>query len=311
MNRLTALLVGLTLATPLATSCGGDPVDEFRDAAPSAQGINLEMRSGKGQALVGDPALMPGVTRLAVGYVNGGVALTLGVVAHVVTTRPSKVEQNKVVWGPATRPLWTDEFRMTMTRDTSGYHYVVEGRAKGSTSEADFATVLTGTHKFGNGSTPGEGDFILDWTAAQELAGPPAHVGQAHVKYTNLVNQKVTLAIDFKQVGEAKGTVRTDSTYAFSQVEQGEGSFEFIADTNYATRTVALERLSVKSRWLWSGAGRSDVTGSGGDLAAPFRFSECWDTAFDRTHYNDTLGLFPTEGLESDCAFTGSSYSSL
>ena len=146
---------------------------------------------------------------------------------------------------------------------------------------------------------------------AQQLAAPPAHVGQIHVSYTHLAGQQVTVNIVFSQVGDARGSARTDSTYAFSQIENGEGSFEFVVDTNYVTRSAALERLSVKSRWMWNGSGRSDVTGNGGDLTAPFRFSECWDTSFARTYYGDTLGLFPTEGQESDCAFTAPSFSSL
>src|SRR5512141_2019807 len=108
MRRLLGLAVGITMLIPAAMSCGGDPVDEFRQAAPSAQGLNVKMVNGKGQGLDGDPALMPGVTRLVTGYVNGGVAWVLGSVAVVVASPPSKIEPNRVTWGPLTRPLWTD-----------------------------------------------------------------------------------------------------------------------------------------------------------------------------------------------------------
>ena len=298
------LLLALGLAA--VTSCG-NPLDEFRDAAPSAQGIEVKMRPPKGQALVGDPAVMPGVTAATAFIVNGSVALTLGTIASVVATEPSKVGADEVTWGPVTRPLWNNEFKMTMTRSATGFNYVVWGRSKKSTG--DFVQFMTGTHR--PGSSQATGEFVMDWTAMQQLADAPGSVGTADVAYTRTSHGDLTLDIKFNQTGNPKGTTRTDSRYGFSQVEGGEGALEFIVDTNYDTRSPALERLSIKSRWKWDGSGRADAIGSGGDLTAPFRFTECWDEVHDRTHYGDTLGVFPTEGDPSACVYQDASYSTL
>lgn len=291
----------------IATSCG-DPIDEFRDAAPSSQGISIKMRPAKGQALVGDPALMPGVTAATAFVVNGTVALTLGTIAGVVASQPAKRSANEVSWGPYTRPLWNNEFKMTMTRSAKGFDYVVWGRSK-KNPNGEWTQFMTGNHV--PGVSQASGTFVMDWTAMQALADPPNTVGQGEVAYTRNNKGDVTLDIKFKQTGNPNETKRTDSRYGFAQVEGGEGFLEFVVDTNYDTKSPALERLSIKSRWKWDGSGRADAIGSGGDLAAPFRFTECWDNVHDRTHYGDTLGVFPTEGELSSCVYQDESYSAL
>ena len=83
--------------------CGGNSVEEFRDAAPSSLGIDIAMRRAKGDGLVGDPALMPGVTALTAFLVNGSVALVLGRVGEVVATEPQQLTANAAEWGPVSK----------------------------------------------------------------------------------------------------------------------------------------------------------------------------------------------------------------
>ncbi|MEW6430500.1 MAG: hypothetical protein AB1730_03230 [Myxococcota bacterium] len=299
----TRILISAVLV--LAISACDDPVDEFRDAAPSAQGIDIKMRGAKGQALVGDPALMPGVTALATFAVNAHVAVILGTVAYGVSTKPASATRDRVEWRDVTRPLWKDVFNLTMTRTANGFEYVVEGKPK---SGGTYVQFMTGVHRPGLSQATGE--FTMDFAAMQGLASPPNTVGSATVKYTR-TGKDITVDIAFHQTGKPNGTERVDSRYAFSQVEGGEGFFEFVVDSDYDKASPALERLTVKSRWHWDGDGRSDVIGSGGDLSGPFTFSECWDNALNRTYYGDTLGLFPTEGAETDCTYGEASYSRL
>jgi len=301
--RTVLLLAVLAVSTACSST-----LDEFRDAAPSSQGISVQMRPMKGQALVGDPALMPGVTGATAFVVNGTVGLTLGTIASVVATHPAQVSEDSVTWGPVTRPLWANEFKMTMTRGAGGFDYVVWGRSKRDPS-GPFVQFMTGHHT--PGFSQASGQFVMDWTAMQALADPPRTVGQGEVSYTRNSRGDLTLDIRFLQTGKPEEATRTDSRYGFAQVEGGDGFLEYVIDTNYATMSSALERLAIKSRWRWDGSGRADAVGSGGDLAAPFRFTECWDTAHDRTHYGDTLGLFPPEGDASACAFQDAAYSGL
>lgn len=296
----------VVVALVVMMGCGGNSVEEFREAAPSSLGIDIVMRKGKGDGLVGDPALMPGVTGLAAFLVNGSVGLVLGTVATVVATEPKKLTATSADWGPVSKPLWKNEFTLSMTRVGTEYTYEGKGRPRAG---GDFTSVITGTHKLT--ATGSEGTFTLDYEGLQKLADPPNTVGKAIVTYTRTRAGDLTLAIDFVQTGAPNSTVRTDSRYTFSQVENGEGHLEFVVDSNYVTTTAAHERLSIKSRWNWDGSGRSDVIGSKGDLSTPAQFTECWDSAHARTYYGDTLQLFPTEGRESDCVFTVASFSRL
>lgn len=301
-TRWTMRSVAVVLVAMM--SCGGNAVDEFREAAPSSLGIDIAMRKGKGDALVGDPALMPGVTALAAFLVNGSVALVLGRVGEVVATNPKQLTQNAAEWGPVSKPLWKDEYKLSMTRVGSEYTYEGFGRPR---SGGDFTSVITGTHKLT--ATGSEGSFTLDYDGLAKLTNPPNTVGKAVVTYTRSRQGDLELTIDFIQTGSPNDTKRTNSKYTFSQVEGGEGHLEFVVDSNYVTTSAAEERLSIKSRWKWDGSGRADVIGSSGDLTTPVQFTECWDDAHARTYYNDTLQLFPTEGVESDCAFNVASFS--
>jgi hypothetical protein len=302
-NKAMRAVVGVLV---MMMGCGGNSVDEFREAAPSSLGIDIAMRKAKTDPLVGDPALMPGVTALAAWAVNGNVALVLGTVATVVATEPAKLTATSAEWGPVSKPLWKNEFTLSMTRVGSEYTYEGKGRPR---SGGDFTHVISGTHKLT--ATGSEGSFTLDYEGMQKLAEPPGTVGKAVVNYTRTRAGDLTLEINFVQTGAPNSTVRTDSKYTFSQVENGEGHLEFVVNSNYVTTTAAEERLSIMSRWNWDGSGRADIIGSKGDLAAPVQFTECWDTSHDRTYYNDTLQLFPTEGKDSDCVFTVASFSRL
>jgi len=78
--------------------------------------------------------------------------------------------------------------------------------------------------------------------------------------------------------------------------------------------SAAKETLTIKSRWLESGAGRSDVELTGGDLGEESATAnECWDTSFASRYLRASYALPQVRyGIEaSDCAFTTADYSSL
>ena len=79
----------------------------------------------------------------------------------------------------------------------------------------------------------------------------------------------------------------------------------------------ALEKLLMRSRWMADRRGRSDVKVSGGEVASElqaggFRDSfvtgaQCWSDGFKTVFQAATpaaLGIPPTQGMETDCAFT-------
>lgn len=293
MNKLPFLSAALVV-----TACG-NPLQDFRDAAPSNQGIEVSLPKGSTakQGLNDEtvkPAVMPGVTLLATVVVNGGVGLTLLVVAAIVQEEPVELTADHAEWGPLTQPLWKHEFRLKMDRLKEGrFSYVMDRRLKGSTNDADYETVLTGEHHV-TGAKTGDGSFTI-----QDLEKK----SHADVTYARNMNQDLDVKVGFRGA--------TPADYAFSQLNDGDGSMEFIVASNFVTTSIKDETLTVKSRWHNDGTGRADVTGTGGDISNEVRFTECWDAQFNRSYYHDTLSLFPTEGAASACTFTAASYSGL
>ena len=94
--------------------------------------------------------------------------------------------------------------------------------------------------------------------------------------------------------------------YFYDENEDGSGDFQFAIDANFEdSETPANESALIRSRWLATGAGRSDAMLSGGDLAdVEVSASECWDETFRRVYYSDSAEWQPTEGDASECAFS-------
>src|SRR5262249_26039208 len=103
-----------------------------------------------------------------------------------VHTEPSSVQDGVATWGPYTDALEPVTYRFRVTRVADGeYDYVLEGRPKASTSDADYQNVLVG-HGFGkHHAQHGEGDFTVDLGLPREL-DPFAHQndsGTVHVTH--------------------------------------------------------------------------------------------------------------------------------
>ncbi len=69
----------------------------------------------------------------------------------------------------------------------------------------------------------------------------------------------------------------------------------------------------VKSRWLWSGAGRSDVSLVPTNLNLTYTVSECWDVSYLSVYKSTPLSTKAEDnyGKQSDCAFPTAMYSDL
>jgi hypothetical protein len=79
--------------------------------------------------------------------------------------------------------------------------------------------------------------------------------------------------------------------------------FSFVGDIDEDGS--AWEDARIRSRWQADGAGRADVTATGGDLGtSSASFSQCWNTQF-RTVYEDftVLSGGAAAGDEGLCAF--------
>jgi hypothetical protein len=91
--------------------------------------------------------------------------------------------------------------------------------------------------------------------------------------------------------------------YAYNETAGGGGDMLFNIEGN-AGGTAANEKITLRSRWQATGAGRADARLAGGDLGTVQAIaSECWDTSFKRVYYTDSVNFAPAEGVATSCAF--------
>lgn len=330
MKRIPILIAAVAVAT--AVGCGPKGAD-FRDGFPTADTVKLEVPGQSGQALGGETgqkrqevkgarsdfyALTRGVTA----GVNGGVGLVLGLVKAITDHPATTVNGNTAVWGPHTEDLSPNTWKLTVTRlSAQSYEYKLEGKDK-TLPDTAFVTVISGTHSPAldpNGDPMphfGAGTFTLDWDAAQTLPEHDANVGKAEVTYSRLdPSADITIDVVFTQVKDAETGALVDAAYKYRKHAQQGGEFEFSINKDVdddATRT-AIEHLTIRSRWLPSGAGRADVKATQGDLGSgSATANECWDTQFNSQYLTVSWDPSIAYGTEAtDCVFATADYSNL
>ena len=123
----------------------------------------------------------------------------------------------------------------------------------------------------------------------------------------------VNIGVTFTQVRDDDTGMLVDAMYDYVSTPGNGGSFDFKLIKNMITTTAALETITVHSRWMETGAGRSDVNFTGGDVpAAGATANECWDSNFLSVYMTNSYGdPAKTWGAESSCAFPAAVYSAL
>jgi len=323
LKKTLSLLASLSLAAcgaPIETVSFKDglPSKEIaRVDAPKSAQQRVDAMAGVGQQALGDVAGTWLVTGGTVLVVNGITLWTLGSLHFVAGFEPSSDDGNTAVWGPHTNEWERTTWKLTAVRTApNAFRYTLEAKAKG-TADTEYAPVITGSHTVAvddDGKALrgyGEGQFIIDYDKAARLPTQESKRGRATFRYTRpSETEATTVQVDLSEFsGDA--TRPTTASYRYSQVPGGEGSFEFSADANihwFDSTKTALERWSIKSRWLASGAGRADVRATGGDLTGPSTVSECWDTRFASTYLDGSDATQQKWGTASSCAYTSASY---
>jgi hypothetical protein len=260
----------------------------------------------------GRPAEWYATTRAVTVTVNS-VALAVGTLVKLVTDYPAtSVSQDSAVWGPWQGPLDPIEWKSHHhAHRPHQYQYIFEGRDKHNQNAA-FVTVLSGTHAPGLDAQGNEmegfgaGTFTLDWNARATLPQPDNNVGTANYTYDNLSPASVVgITAKFRQVKDDNQPGKlVDVDYAFVQNPGADGSMDFLYNVP-ANATTAGGLGKVRSRWLWSGAGRSDVVVTTTDSTLTYTLSECWDTSYLSIYKSVPLSTSATDnyGSESSCAF--------
>lgn len=312
----------LAAATTLALSACHGPAEDFRQGVPREEMVKLNVPQSSTSALEygqqqsglkGDHSGFYDLTRGSTVIINGGAVVVLGLVKAITDNPPTSLNGNTAVWGPHTDALSANTWKLTVNKTgAKTYSYALEGKAKTAPDSA-YVVVLSGTHTAGAVEGVGNGDFLLDWDKAQTLPEHDQNVGSAEFTYSRDASGKVAVSTHFSQVKDGDTGNRIDADYAYSTTPGQGGDFEFATVKNIdsdASRPAA-EHLTVKSRWLETGAGRSDAKATGGDLGSDVAMvNECWDTNFNSQYANFVYTSYHAGyGTEStDCAIQGASY---
>jgi hypothetical protein len=256
-----------------------------------------------------------GFTRAVRGGVNLVTAQVLGSVWALVHVEPTQVRDGEATWGPYTDALEPVTYRFRVTRVAQAeYDYVLEGRPKASKSDGEYRAVLTG-HGYGKRHQQhGQGDFLIDLSAAHDL-DPIAHQddsGSVHIVHDlprDIGDGGSGLPRTIVASVEPDPAVNRESYTVTSTAElDGTGSLHVDAKSDVDdSKATQLENVAVDSRWRADGAGRADIGIDGGDIPAdPGSVSavECWGADFARTFYSDSIGFEPTAGEASACVYT-------
>jgi hypothetical protein len=247
----------------------------------------------------------------------------LNLIEEITKHTPTSLTADVAVWGPYTDALSPTTWKLTVTKTADhAYSYKLEGKGKAEADSA-FKTVLSGSHRiavdaqgnrlrdFGNGS------LKLDWDAAQQLPEHDNNVGTVDIRYERPDAQAVAkVEADFRNVkdDERPGT-KVNADYRYTETPGAGGEFDFALAKNFDTdpNRPAIERLTIKSRWAQSGAGRADVKITGGDfIVASATVSECWDANFLSQYLEANWPLAPNYGAVSACGSLSTAlYSSL
>lgn len=308
------IVAALTLMT---AGCGLEKADTFRNGYPKSDAVTMKLPGSTGelrgdrtrQGLEGDIADTYKLTRGVTYVVNGGGAAVLLLVKTIGEQTPTTVTENKAVWGPHTDSLSPNTYKFTVTKNRDDdFSYALEAKAK-KEGDDQFRVILSGSH-VSTGKDLGSGTFLLDWDKIATLPEHDDNIGTMEYAYSRK-SKESDIKIDavFKGVLDRDTGKPLDVDYKYLATPGKGGNFEFKMVKDLV-KGGELERSSVKSRWEETGAGRSDLKISGGNLPIPeATFSECWDTNFASRYLVASFDANAGWGAASACAFQSPEYS--
>ncbi len=250
-------------------------------------------------------------TRQVRGGMNHATGDILGLVWLLANMEPTDVSDRQATWGPFTEDLSPVSYRFIVREDPKekgGYAYLLEGRPKASKSDSEWVTVLEGQGYGALNDKHGQGKFSLDMDAAHKL-DPIGSPDEGVLNITHeLPRQRDLKSLLEPRYIKAEMVKGAENWTAISRRQElGTGSLLVTAhaDVDDAKNT-KLEDVSIASQWKRGGAGRADVTMSGGDLPATVKVvsvTECWGEDFARAYYKDSVDFEPPVGDVSACVY--------
>jgi hypothetical protein len=298
-------LLAATCALGLVACIQQDEAPKDIDRAlPTADQVSIKLPETTARLIdqnaVGQLATWYVATRDVTRTFNGGSAWVLVLIHSIVQFPVTSVKGDTFTWGPWSQALDPAEYKLDVRAVGDGtFSYQLSGRSK-TQANAQFEVVIDGTADPRAGDDKGSGQFLIDFDAGRRVNPIDASdaKGSVDVRY-DLAQRHLDLTI--MSTDAAGKPVSAD--YAYNQAADGGGDMVFDVNTNIDGKP-ADETLTLRSRWLGTGAGRADARIAGGDLGTfQATASECWDTTFARVFYTDSGNFAPTEGVQTSCAF--------
>jgi hypothetical protein len=295
----TATACALSLVSCVKLDDNPTDPETIARAIPTANQVSIKLPETSARSL-GQLASWYVATRDVTRMFNGGSAWVLVMIHTIVQFPVTTVADDIMTWGPWSDALSPAEYKLEVTVVGDGtFAYTLSGRSKAETT-ARFEAVIDGTADPRAGELKGSGEFLIDFDAARRIN--PVDGGDAK----GSIDASYDLAarhLDLVLASSDALGQPVAASYAYNEAADGGGDmvFDIHGDVDGGA---ALESLTLRSRWLATGAGRADARIAGGDLGGvKATASECWSTAFKRVFYTDSIGFTPTEGAETACAF--------
>ncbi|MCE9574402.1 MAG: hypothetical protein K8W52_14740 [Deltaproteobacteria bacterium] len=315
MRTLRSLTIAAALTAIAATGCV-QPNDDLHPAArviPTSEQVAIKLPDKGTARTVGQLAPWYVATRNVTRTLNGGTAWVLVVVHAVVQFPPTETNGDTATWGPwDDGPLAPARYRLTVTALADGsYDWSLDGQNK-TNPGSGFISVVNGNAVPSVPEGEGTGHFSIDFDNGAIVN--PVDNGDARgtldVAYDLAAR---TLDIDAVSAEDRGGVlVPVQYHYTYGEAVDGSGNMTFATHGDTEDAGTAAEDGVVRSRWLATGAGRTDLRLSGGDLGAvQVTASECWDTSFRETYYTDSASYLPTEGDPASCVYADQDLPSL
>jgi hypothetical protein len=313
MKKTTALLA----AALVLAACGEvDPAEQFRDALPKSQAVQVgtpQAEGGTAGALsvrrdaLGDTPMLQSEYAVMSYYLaltmNTGVAWTLTLLQLVTAFPPSACDDAACTWGPWVDDDGLNRWMLVVTKVGDAYEYALSAQP-GSNATAPFVDILFGT-AYPVDRIHGSGTFTVDFDAQDALDHGPLWVkkdfGQLGVDYDNRTNVSVGAVFTNARNDDPQDPHLLNAAYAFDDAPSG-GVLQIAFENLDSTEVVSL-----RTRWSAGGAGRADAhydgpDGAGGRLN--YFASECWaGHASDFAEVYDSKHLdIPALADESQCS---------
>ncbi len=335
MQRWFSSLVAPVVAFGLV-ACHAD--GEYSSALPSSSEVTLTVpssagtRSQSGDGIGTTTAALLGATS-ELYQITWGVSATVNTATvglvdllRLVTLFPSTTATiNSRTWGPHT-PGGLDPltYRLVVVKLADGhFSYSLDARLRASTSATDFVSFIDGDvtrARIGQG----HGTMTLHFDNRRRLLPDSCEDGLITAAFSNDTAAGFTNYVTLSAFANANPRnllchtdKAVDETYHFAQDQAGRGNFRFVVDADFnqpGENKPAKEHLDVQSIWTASGAGRSSVTVTGGDVAIDLAAAslsttlvatQCWGTSFQTVYQTSSpLDIMATQGSLGDCIST-------